>query len=100
MKVEIVKTGVTDHNNVVEVGEVMDYPEADAKRLIEAGYAEAVEEAVDPAEEIRKALDGKYKAGELVEKGKELGMTLAEGITKKDLIAAIIEADKADEFLA
>lgn len=99
MRVTIVKTGVTDHNAIVEVGQVMDYPTADAERLITTGYAEAAEEA-DTDEKIRKALDKKYKLDELVEKAKELGMEPAEGITKKDLVAAIIEAGKTDEFLA
>lgn len=96
MKIKVTKTGITDHNAIVEVDQVVDYAEADAKRLIAAGYAVAVEE---PEDDLAKKLEKKYKADELIAKAKELGMEVADGTTKKDLIAAIVAAGKAEDFL-
>lgn len=42
MKVKVIKVGVTLDNSVVDVNAVIEVPDADAKRLINTGYAEAV----------------------------------------------------------
>lgn len=51
MKVEVLLPGVTDGDSVLDVGVVTDLGKADATRLIEAGYVEAVDEPEEPVTE-------------------------------------------------
>lgn len=51
MKVKVLLPGVTDGDGVLDVGAVTDLGKADAARLIEAGYVEAVDEPEEPVTE-------------------------------------------------
>lgn len=96
MRVKVTKSGVTYESGVLSVGAELDLPESLADRLVSYGCAEIVEE---PDDDLYKVLDDTYKADELKAKAVELGMTPANGISKKDLITAIVEAGKVSDFL-
>ena len=57
MKVEVLLPGVTDGDSVLDVGVVTDLGKADATRLIEAGYVEAVDEPEEPVTEPEEPVD-------------------------------------------
>lgn len=118
----LLATGITLEYGDVQAGEVVELPELSAKALINEGKAEEVTpdentaDALkkregqepqepplpDPAEEvekIRKALDDQYKLEDLKPAAQEAGVDFAYDVTKKSLIAAIIEQGKAQALL-
>lgn len=96
MKIKVIKSGVTLENGVLDIGSELKLSEKLANRLVSYGCAEIVEE---PDDDPYKVLDDMYKADDLKAKAVELGMTPANGISKKDLITAIVEAGKVSDFL-
>lgn len=95
-KVKVLKEGLTVESAIVDVDAVIQVEDGDFQRLVDAGYVEAVETEGD---DVAKKLD-KIKLDDLKVKAATLGMEVADDIKKADLIKEIIEAGKADAFLA
>lgn len=102
MKIKIIKPGVTDASSVLEVGAVVEYPDAVAASLIKGGYAEATEGnggsgELTPETAAKKL--NKYKIDELIAFTVEHGVEIADGANKSEIIDAIIAANVYADIL-
>lgn len=117
----LLKQSVTVQGQEVAAGEIVELSELSAKALIndqlavEADPDNETAEALkkqqeddqgnqddDPAadeEKLRKALDDQYTLEEMKPVAKEAGVDFSYNVTKKDLVAAIIEQGKAEAVL-
>ena len=102
MKIKIIKPGVTDASSVLEVGAVVEYPDAVAASLIKGGYAEATEgnggSGELPPETAAKKLN-KYKIDELIGFAVDHGVELKDDATKAEIVDALIKAEVYAEIL-
>lgn len=106
MFIKIIKPGVTDGSSVLDVGTVVEYPDAVAESLVNDGYAVATgDDSTDNGdsgdltpETAAKKLN-KFKVDKLVALAIEHGVEVADDATKADIIAAIIAADVYADIL-
>ena len=102
MKIKIIKPGVTDASSVLEVGAVVEYPDAVAASLIKGGYAEATEgnsgNGELTTETAAKKLN-KYKVDELIGFAVDHGVELKDDATKAEIVDALIKAEVYAEIL-
>lgn len=105
MKIKIIKPGVTDASSVLEVGAVVEYPDAVAASLIKGGYAEATEGnggnggngELTPETAAKKL--NKYKVDELIGSAVDHGVELKDDATKAEIVDALIKAEVYAEIL-
>lgn len=105
MFVKIIKPGVTDGRSVLDVGAVVEYPDAVAENLIKGGYA-TEDKAPNGGngdgeltpETAAKKLN-KYKVEELIAFTVEHGVEIADGANKSEIIDAIIAANVYADIL-
>lgn len=102
MKIKIIKPGVTDASSVLEVGAVVEYPDAVAASLIKGGYAEATESnggsgELTPETAAKKL--NKYKVDELIGFAVDHGVELKDDATKAEIVDALIKAEVYAEIL-
>lgn len=102
MKIKIIKPGVTDASSVLEVGAVVEYPDAVAKDLIKGGYAEATKGnggsgELTPETAAKKL--NKYKLDELIGFAVDHGVELKDDATKAEIVDALIKAEVYAEIL-
>lgn len=102
MKITIIKPGVTDASSVLEVGAVVEYPDAVAKNLIKGGYAEATDgkggnDELTPETAAKKL--NKYKIDELIGFAVDHGVELKDDATKAEIVDALIKAEVYAEIL-
>lgn len=102
MKIEIVKTGVTDQSSLLDVGTVIEIDDKNGASLIAGGYAEKVEteDETPTFEEMAKALDKKYNADDLKTAATAVGVAYATDAKKSEVAAAVIEAGKYADLMA
>ena len=109
MKIEIVKTGVTDHSSLLDVGTVIEIDDKNGASLIAGGYAVAVEVEDDEEdeggktptfEEMAKALDKKFNAENLKAAATAVGVAFPADAKKSDVVAAVINAGKYADLMA
>lgn len=102
MKIKIIKPGVTDASSVLEVGAVVEYPDAVAASLIKGGYAEATEGndgsgELTPETAAKKL--NKYKVDKLIGLAVDHGVELKDDATKAEIVDALIKAEVYAEIL-
>lgn len=99
MKIKIIKPGVTDASSVLEVGAVVEYPDAVAASLIKGGYAEATEGNGELTPETAAKKLNKYKIDELIGFAVDHGVELKDTATKAEIVDALIKAEVYAEIL-
>lgn len=99
MKIKIIKPGVTDASSVLEVGAVVEYPDAVAASLIKGGYAEATEGNGELTPETAAKKLNKYKVDELIGFAVDHGVELKDDATKAEIVDALIKAEVYAEIL-
>lgn len=99
MKIKIIKPGVTDASSVLEVGAVVEYPDAVAASLIKGGYAEATEGNGELTPETAAKKLNKYKIDELIGFAVDHGVELKDDATKAEIVDALIKAEVYAEIL-
>lgn len=101
MYIEIRKPGVTDGSSVLDVGTIIEYPNAVAQTLIKGGYATeiATKDNDELTPEIATKKLGKLKVDELIGFAVDYGVEIADGANKADIIAAIVDADVYADIL-
>lgn len=102
MKIKIIKPGVTDASSVLEVGAVVEYPDAVAASLIKGGYAETTDgkggsDELTPETAAKKL--NKYKIDELIGFAVDHGVELKDDATKAEIVDALIKAEVYAEIL-
>ena len=99
MKIKIIKPGVTDASSVLEVGAVVEYPDAVAASLMKGGYAEATEGNGELTPETAAKKLNKYKIDELIGFAVDHGVELKDDATKAEIVDALIKAEVYAEIL-